>query len=221
MMNAKAREIGMKDTHFVTPSGLDDEEHYSTAYDMALLCSYAMKNDDFKNIVSQKSMEVEFEKPENKVQTYINHNKLLSLYDKCRGIKTGFTKKAGRTLTSCAESDGMELIAVTLNDGNDWNDHISMYEYGFGVTEKKSFSERIEISVVGSKKQSITVCSDEAELTILKDTEDKIEKKIYMPHFLYAPVEEGEKIGEVIYFLEGRELYRSSLVTSESCLYKE
>ena len=222
MMNAKANEIGMKDTHFVTPSGLDDEEHYSTAYDMALLCSYAMQNDDFKNIVSHKSMEVEFESPENKVQTYVNHNKLLSLYDKCIGIKTGFTKKAGRTLTSCAESDGVRLIAVTLNDGNDWNDHISMYEYGFAMTEKEKFSENIEISVVGSKKQSIKVVSEnEAELSVLKDTKDKIEKKIYMPHFLYAPIEKGENIGEVIYFLDGRELYRSRLVTAESCLYKE
>ena len=97
-----------------------------------------------------------------------------------------------------------------------------MYEYGFGIPEKKSFSESIEISVVGSKKQSIKVVSEnEVELSILKDTKDRIEKKIYMPHFLYAPVEKGENIGEVIYFLDGQELCRSRLITAESCLYKE
>ena len=220
MMNAKAREIGMKDTHFVTPSGLDDEEHYSTAYDMALLSSYAMQNEYFRNIVSQKSMKVEFVSPENKVQTYANHNKLLSLYDKCIGIKTGFTKKAGRTLTSCAESDGVQLIAVTLNDGNDWNDHISMYEYGFSQTEKRHFSESIEVPVVGSKKQSVkAVLKDDIEITVLKDTE--IERRIYMPQFLYAPVEKGAEIGRAEYISDGRVLAVSEIVAGEGCLYEE
>ena len=220
LMNEKARQIGMKDTHFVTPSGLDDEEHYSTAYDMALLCSYAMKNEKFREIVSQKSMKVEFVSPENKVQTYVNHNKLLSLYDKCIGIKTGFTKKAGRTLTSCAESDGVRLIAVTLNDGDDWNDHISMYEYGFSQMEKRSFSEGTEVSVVGSKKQNIKVVPrDTCEVTVSKDTE--VERRIYMPQFLYAPVERGEEVGEIEYCTDGRVLAKSRLVAAESCLYEE
>ena len=219
MMNEKAHEIGMKDTHFVTPSGLDDEEHYSTAYDMALLCSYAMKNEKFREIVSQKSMKVEFISPENKVQTYVNHNKLLSLYDKCTGIKTGFTKKAGRTLTSCAESDGVRLIAVTLNDGDDWNDHISMYEYGFSQMEKRSLSEKVEVPVVGSKMQSIRAISDKVEIALPKNTE--IENKIYMPHFLYAPVERGREIGEMEYCLNGKVLARSRLIADESCLYEE
>ncbi len=219
MMNEKAYEIGMKDTHFVTPSGLDDEEHYSTAYDMALLCSYAMQNEKFREIVSQKSMKVEFVSPENKVQTYVNHNKLLSLYDKCMGIKTGFTKKAGRTLTSCAESDGVRLIAVTLNDGNDWNDHIAMYEYGFSQIEKRSLSESMEIPVVGSKMQSVTAISDEVRIALPKNTE--VEKKIYMPHFLYAPVEKGTEIGEVEYCTDGRVLAKARLFAGESCLYEE
>ena len=219
LMNEKAHEIGMTDTHFVTPSGLDDEMHYSTAYDMALLCSYAMKNEKFREIVSQKSMKVEFVSPENKVQTYVNHNKLLSLYDKCIGIKTGFTKKAGRTLTSCAESDGVRLIAVTLNDGDDWNDHISMHEYGFSQTEKRCFSENTEIAVVGSKVQNIKVISDKAEIVLSKDME--VEKKIYMPHFLYAPVEKGKEIGEVKYCINGRVVSESKIFTAESCLYEE
>ena len=91
LMNEKAKQLGMKNTNFVTPSGLDDENHYSTARDMALLCCYAMKNDDFKKIVSQKSIDVSYIFPEGKTQTCVNHNKLLSTYKGCIGIAPSVT----------------------------------------------------------------------------------------------------------------------------------
>ena len=223
IMNEKADKLGMKDTHFVTPSGLDDEEHYSTAYDMALLCSYAMKNGKFRDIVSQKSMSVEFISPKGQRITYRNHNKLLSMYDGCIGIKTGFTKKAGRTLTSCAEKDGVRLIAVTLNDGNDWNDHISMYDYGFSQVEKICLcdSTRIfELPVVGSKKQSIKVMpKEECAVSVLKGDADRITEKIYMPHFVYAPVRKNTVVGEVKYYLENKMIGKADLTVNENCLY--
>ncbi len=223
MMNEKADSLGMKDTHFVTPSGLDDEMHYSTAYDMALLCSYAMENEAFRNIVSQKSMSVEFVSPNGQRMIYRNHNKLLSMYDGCIGIKTGFTKKAGRTLTSCAEKDGVRLIAVTLNDGNDWNDHMSLYDYGFSQIERICLcdSERIfEMPVVGSKKQSIKVIPKEnCYVSVLKKDSDKITEKVCMPHFVYAPVEKGMTIGEVKYYLDDRIIGETELMTGENCLY--
>ena len=223
MMNKKADSLGMKDTHFVTPSGLDDELHYSTAYDMALLCSYAMQNENFRNIVSQKSMSVEFISPDGQKMTYRNHNKLLSLYDGCIGIKTGFTKKAGRTLTSCAERDGVRLIAVTLNDGNDWNDHISMYDYGFSQIENISLcdSQKIfELPVVGSKKQIIKVIPKEnCCVSVLKNQKENISEKIYMPHFVYAPVEKNKIIGEVRYYIDNKMICKTDLITSENCLY--
>ncbi len=222
-MNAKAHELGMNDTHFVTPSGLDDEMHYSTAYDMALLCSYAMKNEQFQNIVSQKSMSVSFVFPENQTQVYRNHNKLLSLYEDCIGIKTGFTKKAGRTLTSCAERNGVRLVAVTLNDGDDWNDHIAMYEYGFRMTEKVSFSDKPQIwemPVAGSQKEHIKVVPEKpCSAVILKGTEETVVQKVYMPHFVYAPVSKGKVLGEVQYHLNGRMIASAKLVAAESCLY--
>lgn len=223
MMNEKAEQIGMKDTHFVTPSGLDDEEHYSTAYDMALLCSYAMENEQFQNIVSQKSMSVSFIYPENKKQVYMNHNKLLSLYEDCIGIKTGFTKKAGRTLTSCAERDGVRLIAVTLNDGNDWNDHIAMYDYGFSKVEKVQLlnpSQNFDLPVVGSEKQSIKVIPEnQCEVCLINGTADKVIRKIDMPHFVYAPMEKGSVIGEVTYYLNDKIIAKTRLMAGESCLY--
>ena len=129
-MNQRAQELGMEHTHFVTPSGLDDDAHYSTARDMATLAAAAMKNPDFAAIVGQKAMNISFITPD-QTRRYTNHNKLLNLYEGCTGVKTGFTKKSGRCLVSAAERDGIRLIAVTLNAPDDWNDHMALLNDGF------------------------------------------------------------------------------------------
>ena len=158
-MNEYAKSLGMKNTHFVTPSGLDDEEHYTTAFDMAVLGCAAMRCPDFSAIVSQKSMTVDFTEPEIR-RTFYNHNRLLLELSGCNGIKTGFTKKSGRCLVSSCERDGIQLVAVTLNDPDDWNDHKKMMEYGFGQIERVVFAEsgmRITVPVVGTGKECRTV----------------------------------------------------------------
>ena len=131
LMNQKAEEIGMKNTSFTNPHGLDNtENHYSTAYDMALLTRYAMNNSTFAKISSTK----EYETPNpNESWNYVwrNKNKMLKLYKYSTGGKTGFTKLARRTLVSTAEKDGLALIAVTLNAGDDWNDHMSLFNAAF------------------------------------------------------------------------------------------
>ncbi len=216
LMNEKAKQLGMKDSHFVTPSGLDDDNHYSTAYDMALLCSYAMENETFRNIVSQKSIKVEYVYPENKTQICTNHNRLLSLYDDCVGIKTGFTKKSGRTLTSAAERDGVRLVAVTLNDGNDWADHQSLYDYGFSLVESVQLStkyQNTEVPVVGAECDSVQVRPySQAKATVMSSNINKIEEKVYLPHFLYAPVKKGGTVGKVEYILNGKVISSVNLV---------
>ena len=131
LMNKRARKIGMRNTHFVNPSGLDSEEHYSTAYDMALLMSEALKNSEFARLTAKKSETVNFISPKDKSVTYSNHNRLLSLYEHCIGGKTGYTMASGRCLVSAAQKDGLTLIAVTMNDRDDWRDHAAMYNYGF------------------------------------------------------------------------------------------
>ena len=123
-MNDLAEELGMENTSFENPSGLDGEKHYSTAYDMALLACYAMQEPTLSRIVSTSHMETA-------ERSMYNHNKLLSRVEGCVGLKTGYTRAAGRTLVSAAERNGQRLIAVTLCDGNDWADHEAMYEYGF------------------------------------------------------------------------------------------
>jgi len=129
LMKQKAEEIGMKDTNFENPHGLDDHEnHYSTAYDMALLTRYAMENDMYKKIAGTEKYRSE-DPNGDWDRVWKNKNKLLTgLYEYTTGGKTGFTKLAKRTLVSTAEKDGVELIAVTLNDPEDWDDHLNRYE---------------------------------------------------------------------------------------------
>lgn len=132
LMNQKASEIGMKNTHFANPHGLDDsDQHYSTAYDMAILTRYAMKNDTFKKISGTEVYRTPHP-TENWDRIWYNKNKLLTgLYKYSTGGKTGYTKLAKRTLVSTATKGDMDLIAVTLNAPDDWNDHIGMFEYAF------------------------------------------------------------------------------------------
>lgn len=133
-MNDKAAELGMQDTSFANPNGLDDEDHYSTARDMAVLAAYAAQNPTFRRICSTRTATVGS-------RTMTNHNKLLSQLEGCIGMKTGYTKAAGRTLVSCAQRDGCRLVAVTLCDGNDWADHKSLYEMGFAARNKENTEE--------------------------------------------------------------------------------
>ena len=132
LMNQKASEIGMDQTHFANPHGLDDhEDHYSTAYDMALLTRYAMSNDTYK-LISGTKVHRAPNPTENWDRVWKNKNRLLTeLYDYTTGGKTGYTKRAKRTLVTTATKGDLNLIAVTLNGPDDWNDHINMYENGF------------------------------------------------------------------------------------------
>ncbi len=134
-MNEKAAELGMENTHFANPNGLDDEAHYSTAEDMARLAAAAMDDPVLRRVASTRTARIGG-------RTLTNHNKLLSRVEGCVGLKTGYTRAAGRTLVSCAERDGVRLVAVTLQDGDDWNDHASLYEQGFRVLRPVKAVER-------------------------------------------------------------------------------
>lgn len=130
LMNEKARDIGMTRTQFRNPHGLDAEGHYSTAEDMAKLTAYALRNPVFREIVKTASIKVP--NPHEKWdRLWRNKNKMLHLYEGADGVKTGFTKAAGRCLVSSATRNGQQLVAVTLNDGSDWVDHSKLLDYGF------------------------------------------------------------------------------------------
>lgn len=202
IMNKKAKEIGMKNTHFVTPSGLDDKDHYSSAYDMALLMTYALKNNSFREITKSKSMKVDFIYPPDKSVTYQNHNKLLSMYDCCIGGKTGYTMTAGRCLVSACEKEGLSFVCVTLNDHDDWDDHISLFDYGYeNYTSLSVDTENLpSIPIFGGKKDSVIPKIDfENNIVLSKNDAVGIVKKVYIPSFLYAPINIGDEIGKIVF----------------------
>lgn len=198
-MNTRAQKIGMKDTGFVTPSGLDAEGHYSSAHDMALLMDAAMRNEDFAAITGRTEMTVSFVEPSDKVVLCPNHNKLLTLYDGCIGGKTGYTDSAGRCLVTCAERDGLRLIAVTLDDGDDWDDHMALYDYGF--SHYRAYSPdpvTVQADVVGGTADSIALHTAQPDSIVLpRDEEAAVQTQVYVPAFLYAPVRTGDEVGRV------------------------
>lgn len=215
LMNKKAISLGMKDTHYVTPSGLDDENHYSSAYDLAVLASEAMENKDFADIVSKKIIKIHFELP-NEIRTYKNHNKLLSMYDGCNGVKTGFTKKSGRCLVSSAEKNGVRIIAVTMSDPCDWEDHQKLLDYGFSKLESVKIDDSsfcVSLPVVGGDKGTVEVTGTASDnIVIPKGNEKNLKRFVQLPHFVYAPVSGGEVLGHVCYVLNGKTAAETELM---------
>jgi len=206
LMNERAKEIGMTKTCFVTPSGLEGEGHGSSAYDMALLAREALRNPVFAEICSQSEAKVCFGNPPYE-RWLKNTNKLLDMYDGVRGVKTGFTDEAGRCLVSACERDGVSVICVTLNDKNDWDDHMGMYDYAFSVlsSEKLSSDDIIPLKVVGGKDDTIPVKA-QGSITIGDDGKlmNKISSEIIMPPFCYADIKTDEKVGEMKWYYDGR-----------------
>ena len=211
-MNRRAKELGMTHTHFVTPSGLDDDNHYSTASDMAKLACAAMKNETFATLVSQKKSKVKFIQPAC-TQTFTNHNKLLSMYRGCIGVKTGFTKKAGRCLVSCAERNGVRLIVVTLNAPDDWKDHQTLLDYGFTrlqsvVPDDSSYA--VSLPLVSGCTPKVQVKGEQGNPLIIPKGA-RLQRCVELPHFLYAPLESGDPVGRISYRLNGREIGHTTL----------
>ena len=228
-MNQRAAALGMEDTHFVTPSGLDGEDaqglgHLSTAYDMALLARAALEDQAFRQLCSSPSLAVEFAEPVKRV-TYTNHNKLLTQYQGCVGVKTGFTKEAGRCLVSAAERDGALLIAVTLNAPNDWEDHAALLDYGFTQVEPYQLAGgdvRLTVPVVGSPVEVVSLRgSNGGEVTLPLGQGAQVERVVRIPKFLYAPVEAGEQVGEICWYLEGQLLGSAPLTAAGAAPLQE
>lgn len=220
MMNERARELGLSRTYFATPSGLDGDGHGSSAYDMALLAREALKNEVFREICSSESIKLSFGNPPYD-RWLTNTNKLLTMYNGVYGVKTGFTDEAGRCLVSACERDGKRLICVTLNDKNDWNDHIAMYEYGFSAAEcaELPIPRQFELDLVGAAEDRILVSAGDEPVTVTVseyDNEDFSFEVLSSP-FVYAPVQEGEQLAELRILCDGREVKRIPLYAEADC----
>ncbi len=207
-MNAKADELGMEHTHFMNPSGLPQEEHYSSAADMAKLAVEVMKQETLARMVATQSKTVG-------ERTLTNHNKLLWRYEGCVGMKTGYTDRAGRTLVSCAKRGERSLICVTLNDPNDWEDHAALLDYGFshwtGFLLARAGREYCSVPVTGALVRFVPVRTESGVYYPLS-AEERVTAKLRVASQAEAPIREGTIAGSLTFYLDGEEIGRTYLV---------
>lgn len=223
LMNARAARIGMTHTCFVTPSGLDAEGHGASARDMGLLARTAMQNPDFRAICSQSRAEVCFGNPPYN-RWLKNTNKLLTMYEGVVGVKTGFTDAAGRCLVSFCERDGVSLLCVTLHAKDDWNDHMKLYNYGFAhvVSQPVEPPDALSVSVVGGTADTVALRTRDP-LSVGTDNGDLrlLTVQVQVEPFLYAPVPENARVGNLAYYYEGRHVADVPLYTVDAVAAQE
>ncbi|MCL2580695.1 MAG: D-alanyl-D-alanine carboxypeptidase [Oscillospiraceae bacterium] len=216
-MNRRAAGIGMRNTSFETPSGLDGEHHYSTAYDMALLAREAVSNQRFAAICSQYKLRANFGNPPYP-RWLKNHNKLLSYYDGAFGVKTGFTKKAGRCLVSAARRDGVELICVTLSCSDDWTVHQNLYDHFFArltATDLAAQMPAVTLPVVGGAQSHVAAIPDGEAVAALPNDGGQVRYALYLPEFLYPPVSQGQYLGQADVYLDEQIIASLSLIAEQ------
>ncbi len=203
LMNRKAAELGLVNTHFVNPHGLDADGHFTTAKELALLSRAALENEDFRRICSEKRHTIPLRNTEG-VRLLINHNRLLSSYDGCIGVKTGFTKKTGRCLVSAAERDGVRLIAVTLGAPDDWRDHTAMLDYGFSLYESVTLCEpgfyNSPMPMIAGDCDYVMVENTDALSVVLPRNHGRIECVVERRRFDFAPLAAKESVGRLCFF---------------------
>ena len=214
LMNERAEQMGLVNTCFVTPSGLDADEHYTTAYELALIAKEALKNEHFAKAAASRSARLCYGNPPY-YRTLTNHNKLLKMYDDVIGVKTGFTKKSGRCLVSACKKDGKFVIAVTLNDGNDWQDHRYLLDLGISLIETKEFSYPDRIVKIPCVSGSV-IEAEVPSVSINVTENTNVTYQIKAPTFLYAPISKGQKIGEICYYCDGVSVCSKDIYAGDS-----
>ncbi|MCI8387211.1 MAG: D-alanyl-D-alanine carboxypeptidase [Clostridiales bacterium] len=217
MMNAKAAELGLENTHFTNPHGLHNDDHYTTARDLARLAAYALQNPRFREIVSTYRHNITFG---DETRCLLNHNKMLKLYDGAIGVKTGYTKRSGRCLVSAAERDGVMLVAVTLNAPDDWNDHREMLDAGFGALETRELIRAGEsvfiMPCIGSEKQDVTIRNRDGLTVCVPTGTAEITRRTELPHYFWAPLNEGDVVGRIVFECEGKVIGEVPLYVDET-----
>ena len=207
LMNRMASQLGLKNSSFKNPSGLDEQGHYSSARDLAVLTAAAMKNSLFAEIVSTKSCTIHG-------LTLVNHNKLLWNCDGALGVKTGYTSAAGRSLVSCVERDGLRLICITLSDPDDWRDHETLCSWAYDNYRCVTYpagTVMARLPVVSGAAETVdAVLAEDLKLVLRRDKEAVL--AIRLPRFVFAEVAKGEKAGTAALCVDGTALAEEALI---------
>lgn len=215
LMNQRAAELGLENTQYRNPSGLDAEGHYSSARDLATLAAHALENEDFADIVSKQEIRMVFGNPPYNRSLYTT-NKLLERYPYAIGVKTGYTDDAGLCLVTAAEKDGTRLIIVTLNGKDDVNTHMRLYEHFFPLLARvdlSGFTEGLSVPVTGGTRDSVAaVPAAEPEAALLEREYDELTREVELPQFVYAPVQAGQVLGEIRLLSGDKVVWQSALV---------
>ena len=203
LMNQKAASLGLSNTHFVNPHGLDAENHYTTAKELALLTCAALENSDFRRICTTERHVIPLQ-GENGARVLVNHNRLLSSYDGCIGVKTGYTKKTGRCLVSAAEREGVRLVAVTLGAPDDWRDHTAMLDYGFSLYENQILCEpafyQAPMPIFSGDCDFVMVENTDSLAVTLPRDHGRIVCVVERRRFDFAPITVGETVGRLCFY---------------------
>ncbi|MDR0905673.1 MAG: D-alanyl-D-alanine carboxypeptidase [Oscillospiraceae bacterium] len=212
LMNEKAEKLGCTDAYFVNPNGLDAKNHLASARDLAKITAAAMENEEFAAIVSTKYATVAG-------RSLKNHNKLLWNYDGCLGVKTGYTKSAGRSLVSCAERGGVRLICVTLSDPNDWDDHARLYDWAFANFTRKTIAKGTRLTarvpVLSGVKATASLRTG-GDVSFLMSGDASYELIPEVPQFIYAVVVRGAYAGTARVEVNGEYVARVPVFYAET-----
>lgn len=222
MMNEKAGEIGAYNTHFENPNGLPDDNHYTTAFDLAKIAAYGYSIPHFEEIVSRQ--EATYEWVKDPAKQLRNENQMLWLYRGGNGVKTGYTEAAGRCLVSAARRDGMQLVAVVLDSYYMWNDSIALLDYGFQNARPKDLVKKGEVvakvKVADGRQDELELVAAESMIAAEKVGENgKVEKKVEVPDEVAAPIKKGDVVGKVVCYYDGKRQGAINLLAADDVEY--
>lgn len=217
LMNKKAKDIGADNTHFMNPNGLPDNSHYTTAYDLALITSYAMKNSKFSEIVGSKNKTIPGPPGENWNRILKNKNKMLWTFEGANGVKTGYTKDAGRCLVTSATRNNMQLVCVVLNCGPMWEESTALLEYTYKnysnikLLDKEKYTKKVA-TIKGKQKYVDLKPLDDIVIPIKENEAAKVEIKIDSINNHIAPIYKGAKAGEISVYIDKTIIAKTPLI---------
>ncbi len=216
LMNETAKKIGAKNSNFINPHGLHDDNHYTTAYDLALISCYAIKNPIFKEIVSTKFVKIH-DTVSNSYRYLKNKNKLLDQLEGCTGIKTGYTKKAGRCLVSSCYRNNMEVVCVVLNCGPMFERSKDLIEETFSSYKNYKIlsSDNIVDFIETNDKKTKTpvVIKNDVIIPLLKDEIEKVKIEYDIPKYLNLPIEKDKIVGKINIYIENNLIFSQNVYT--------